>query len=162
MSNHSTTANQLFTLLEGTWTGEGRGSYPTIRSFDYRETFIFTRYNEKTLAYELRTEKRYDGEAEWLKSHWQYGFIRILENDGLDLMNVQVGRTEVMTGSVELLDGVFRIQFVSQEITGDPRMVASARTFELEGDTLRYEMKMQTTKTDRLTKHLKISLGRDK
>jgi hypothetical protein len=39
-------------------------------------------------------------------------------------------------------------------------MVSSARRFELEGDTLRYEMEMQTTKTDQLTPHLQIVLKR--
>lgn len=162
MSDNPTTTHQLIPLLEGTWEGEGRGGYPTIQSFDYRETLSFTRYDEKTLAYEQRTEKHYDGEAEWLVSHWQNGFIRVFENGELDLMNVQVGRTEVMTGSVDLLDAIFRIHFVSKEIAGDPRMVASVRTFELEGDTLRYEMEMQTTKVNQMTQHLKITLQRVK
>jgi hypothetical protein len=41
-------------------------------------------------------------------------------------------------------------------------MVSAARTFELEGDTLRYEMEMQTTKVNQSTPHLKISLQRVK
>ena len=77
-------------------------------------------------------------------------------------MNVQVGRTEVMTGSVDSLGSKFRIHFTSQEIAGDPRMVSSARTFQLEGDTLRYEMEMQTTKVEQMTQHLKIELKRVK
>ena len=56
-----TNINQLFSLLEGTWTGEGRGEYPGVTSFDYRERLIFTRRDEKTLAYEQRAQKRYDG-----------------------------------------------------------------------------------------------------
>ncbi len=80
MSNSLTNTSQLFTLLEGTWTGEGRGQFPTITSFDYRETLTFTRRDEKTLAYEQRTQKRYDGQNEWLESHWEFGFIRILES----------------------------------------------------------------------------------
>jgi hypothetical protein len=51
---------------------------------------------------------------------------------------------------------------VSKTLNNDPRMVASARTFELEGDTLRYEMAMHTTKVKGLTPHLKITLQRIK
>jgi hypothetical protein len=41
-------------------------------------------------------------------------------------------------------------------------MISSARTFELEGDTLRYDMEMQTTKVNQSTPHLKIVLQRIK
>jgi len=162
MNTQSTTIPQLFTLLKGTWAGEGRGGYPTVTSFDYRETLTFTRRDEKTLAYEQRTQKRYDGQTEWLESHWENGFIRILENDSLELTSAQIGRSEVLVGTIETLDTLIRIHFVSKTITNDPRMVSSKRTFELEGDTLRYEMEMQTTKVNQSTQHLKIALRRIK
>jgi len=162
MSDNPTTAPQLFTLLEWTWAGEGRGQFPTITSFDYRETLTFTRRDEKSLAYEQRTQKRYDGQTEWLESHWENGFIRILENGELELVNAQIGRSEVLIGSIEALDAIIRIRFVSKTIANDPRMVSSARTFELDGDSLRYEMEMQTTKVNQLTQHLKIALQRIK
>jgi hypothetical protein len=154
--------SSIFTLLEGTWTGAGRGQFPIITSFDYRETLTFTRRDEKTLAYEQRTQKRYDGQTEWLESHWENGFIRVLENGELELTSAQIGRTEVLVGSIESMDNLFRIHFVSKTITNDLRMVSSARRFELEGDTLRYEMEMQTTAVERLTPHLKIALQRVK
>jgi len=162
MSNKSTTGSQVFDLLEGTWRGEGRGGYPTVTSFDYRETLTFTRRDEKTLAYEQRAQKRYDGGTEYLESHWENGFIRILENGELELISAQIGRTEVLAGSIESMDVMFRIHFVSKTITNDPRMISSARTFELEGDTLRYEMEMQTTAVNQSTQHLKIALQRIK
>jgi len=162
MSENITTIPQVSTLLEGIWKGEGRGQFPTVTSFDYRETLIFTRRDEKTLAYEQRTQKHYDGQTEWLVSHWENGFIRILENDSLELTSAQIGRTEVLVGTIETRDNLIRIHFVSKTITNDPRMVSSARTFELEGDSLRYEMEMQTTKVNQLTGHLKIALRRIK
>jgi len=163
MSNESTTSSQLFDLLEGTWRGEGRGGYPTVTSFDYRETLVFTRRDEKTLAYEQRAQKRYDGQTEYLESHWENGFISILENDDLQLVNIQIGgRSEILDGTIESLDAIFRVHFVSKTLSNDPRMVSSARTFELEGDTLRYEMEMQTTKVNQSTPHLKIALQRIK
>lgn len=163
MSNQSTTSNQVFDILEGTWKGEGRGQFPGVTSFDYREKLVFTRRDEKTLAYEQRTQKLYDGGTEYLQSHWENGFISILENNDLKLDNIQIGgRNEVMIGTVESLDGMFRLRFVSKALNNDPRMISSARTFELEGDTLRYEMEMHTTKVDQSTPHVKISLQRIK
>ena len=163
MSNNSTITHQLFTLLEGTWTGKGRGEYPTITPFDYRETLTFTRRDERSLAYEQRTEKHFDSQAEWLVSHWENGFIRTLDSGEVELVNAQSGgRAEVLVGNIEELGGVIRIHLVSKTILNDPRMVSSARRFVLDGDTLRYEMQMQTTKMDQLTKHLKIELKRAK
>lgn len=162
MSNESTISSRIFSLLEGTWTGEGRGEYPGVTSFDYRETLIFTRRDEKTLAYEQRAQKRYDGGTEYLESHWENGFIRILENGELELVSAQIGRSEVLIGTVEARDTLLRILFVSKIMTNDPRMISSARTFELEGDSLRYEVEMQTTKVNQLTKHLEITLKRVK
>src|SRR5260221_8243481 len=123
------TTHHLFTLLEGIWSGEGRGEFPTVTSFDYRETLTFTRRDEKTLAYEQRTQKRYDGQSEWLESHWENGFIRILENGELELTSAQIGRVEVLVGSIESTNELFRIHFVSKTITNDPRMISSARRF---------------------------------
>jgi hypothetical protein len=162
MSTKLTTSIQVLNCLEGTWTGDGRGQFPTVTSFDYRETLVFTRRDEKTLAYEQRTQKRYDGQTEWLESHWENGFIRTLESGELELTSAQIGRTEVLIGSIESVGTLFRIHFVSRTITNDPRMVSSARRFELEGDALRYEMEMHTIAVDRSTKHLEILLQRIK
>jgi hypothetical protein len=161
MSDKHTSCIRLLGLLEGTWAGEGRGQYPAINSFDYRETLTFTRKDEKSLAYEQRTRKRFDGQTEYLPSHWENGFIRILENDELELVNAQSGgRSEVLVGVIEMHANLIRVHFTSKALINDARMVSSARTFELEGDILRYEMEMQTTNVDRLTPHLKITLQR--
>lgn len=153
--------DQLFALLEGTWTGQGRGAYPTVQSFDYRETLIFTRRDDRSLAYEQRTQKRYDGQTEWLVSHWENGFLRILENGEWEMVNAQSGgRSEVLIGIVELRGDLICIHFTSKAIANDPRIICTSRTFELEGETLRYQVEMQTTAVDRLTHHLKIALQR--
>jgi hypothetical protein len=150
-------------ILQGTWKGVGRGQFPGVTSFDYRETIIFTHRDEKTLAYEQRTQKLYDGQTEYLESHWENGFIKILENGDLELSDVQSsGRSEVLIGRIEKLDSVIRIDFTSKSFGNDTRMVSSARSFLLEGDTLRYTMQMQTTKVNQSTPHLKISLQRIK
>ncbi len=163
MNDQIKISTQVFDLLEGTWKGEGRGEFPGVTSFGYRETLVFTRRDEKILAYEQRTQKLYDGQTEYLQSHWENGFLSILENDDLQLVNIQIGgRNEILVGSIESLGDIFRIRFVSKTLNNDPRMISSARTFELEGDTLRYEMEMQTTKVNQSTAHLKIALQRIK
>jgi hypothetical protein len=158
MTDELNISSQIFSRIEGTWRGEGRGEYPGVTSFDYRETLIFTRRDNKSLAYEQRAQKRYDGQTEWLVSHWESGLIRILENGTLEMVSAQIGRSEVLIGSIETRAGLIRIHFVSKTITNDPRMISSTRSFELEGDTLRYEMAMHTTKVEQLTRHLKITL----
>jgi THAP4-like, heme-binding beta-barrel domain len=148
---------QVLNFLEGTWTGDGRGQFPGVTSFAYHETLLFTRRDEKTMAYEQRTQKLYDGQSEYLPSHWENGFISILDNGDLQLANIQVGgRNEVLVGTVEAIDSIFRIHFVSKALNNDSRMISSPRTFELEGDTLRYEMEMQTTKVEQSMPHVKI------
>jgi hypothetical protein len=161
MSTKLTKGIQILDCLEGTWTGEGRGYFPGVTSFNFRETLTFTRRDEKNLAYEQRTQKLYDGQSEYIPSHWESGFISVLENGDLQLVDVQIGgRNEVLIGTIESVEAMFRIHFVSKALNNDPRMVSSARTFELEGDTLNYEMEMQTTKVDRSAPHLKITLHR--
>ncbi len=159
MMNDPSTTSQVLTLLEGTWRGEGRGEFPTVTSFDYRETLIFTRRNEKILAYEQRTQKRYDGQTEYIESHWENGFLRVLENGDLELVNTQSsGRGEALTGQIETFEPLIRIHFVSKAFMNDTRMLSSARTFELQGDSLRYEMEMQTTKVNQSTHHVNVTL----
>ncbi len=163
MNDQTKIDTQVFDLLEGTWKGEGCGEFPGVTSFGYRETLVFTRRDEKILAYEQRTQKLYDGQTEYLQAHWENGFLSILENGDLQLVNIQIGgRNEVLLGTVESLDGMLRIHFVSKTLNNDARMLSSARTFELEGDTLRYEMEMHTVKVNQSTPHLKIALQRIK
>jgi hypothetical protein len=163
MDNKSTILVQVFDVLEGTWKGEGRGQFPGVPSFDYRETLVFTRRDEKTLAYEQRTQKLYNGQTEYLQSHWENGFISILENGDLQMVNIQIGgRNEVLIGTIEPLDTLIRLHFASKTLNNDPRMLSSGRIFELEGDTLRYEMEMQTTKVNQSIPHVKIALQRSK
>jgi THAP domain-containing protein 4 len=160
MSTNSLTAAQVFDLLQGNWNGEGRGEFPGVTSFAYRERLTFTRHDPKTVAYEQRTQKCYDGTTEYVESHWENGFLRILESGELEMTSAQIGRTEVLTGHIEVLGTLIRIRLVSKAIANDPRLISSARAFELEGDTLRYEMEMHTTKVEQSTSHVEITLQR--
>jgi hypothetical protein len=152
----------LFDLLQGTWIGTGRGEFPGVSSFDFRGTLVFTRRDVKSIAYNQRIQKRYDGQTEWLESHWESGFIRVLDSGELELTSAQIGRVEVLTGKVDGQDSMIQVHFVSKAIANDPRVVSSRRRFELEGDALRYKMEMHTTKVSQSTPHVKITLQRAK
>ena len=152
---------ELFDLLEGTWLGEGHGEYPTIDSFIYREKMIFTRKDISTLAYDQRTEKRVPGSEDFVPSHWENGFMTILENGELGLVNAQSGgRSEALRGHIQVIGSIIHLNFTSQAFMNDARMVSTWRGFELEADQLRYEMEMRTTEVDRLARHLAITLER--
>jgi hypothetical protein len=66
----------------------------------------------------------------------------------------------ILIGPVEVLGDMFQIRLQSKVLNNDPRMVSSTRTFELEGDTLRYDMAMHTTKVEQLIPHLRTTLQR--
>jgi hypothetical protein len=162
MSKDLINVNILFSLLAGAWAGEGRGEFPGVTSFRYRETLTFTRRDENSLTYEQKTQKLYDGQTEYVPSHAEIGSISILENGELEMRSAQTGRNEVLIGSIEPVGNMFRIHFVSKSISNDPRMISSTRILEIQDDSLRYEVGMHTTKVERLTPHLKITLQRVK
>ena len=72
------------------------------------------------------------------------------------------GQAELHVGAIEMRRGLTRIHFVGKLLTKDSRIISSARSFELEGDSLRYEMEMHTTNLNLSTPHLEIALRRFK
>jgi hypothetical protein len=161
MEVDNASAGNVFDLLEGSWQGEGSGGYPTIDSFDYVESLVFERRDEDSLFYVQRTDKRLDGKGKLAPSHWESGFIHRLPAGRLELANVQIGgRSEVLSGDIKHVGGIVRLEFGSESIANDERMVASTRTLEIEGDVLRYVMCMRTTRTDALIQHLTATLTR--
>ena len=152
----------VFELLEGTWRGEGKGEYPTIDTFHYRETLTFERRSALSLFYIQRTERFAAGQTgSTMTSHWESGFIDVLETNELQLANVQSGgRGEVLTGKIERTGRQIRLIFSSKSVANDERMVSTSRMFEIEGDTLGYEMDMATTRVDELTRHVFATLKR--
>jgi hypothetical protein len=154
--------NNLLKILAGDWTGAGAGEYPTITSFDYLETLRFTLHpGGEHLFYEQKTRRRAVGQIDYIPSHWESGFIRLLPDNQVEIANAQIGgRVEVMTGTIEAAPAGLLLRLRSTHFANDPRMMEATRTITVAGDTLHYIMHMQTTKVPHLAIHLEATLQR--
>ncbi len=146
--------------LVGKWRGEGKGHFPTISDFVYFESLQFEQRDPLTLHYMQKTDKQYADQAVET-SHWESGFIRLLEDNSLELINVQSGgRGEVLTGHYAQIESGLQLTFRSQSQINDARMIDTTRIFTLSGNMLTYQMQMHTTAVNGLLPHLDAKLFR--
>jgi THAP4-like, heme-binding beta-barrel domain len=124
--------NDVLARMEGKWSGEGRGGVPTIDPFIHRETLTIEQRDETSLFFVQKSVRTTPAGTAWVTSHWESGFIRQLENDTFDLASAQSGgRTEVLRGTVTISGPRLVVDFVSTAISNDPRVIASARRWEV-------------------------------
>jgi hypothetical protein len=173
-------AVEPFRFLLGTWRGTGAGSYPTIDSFGYVEEVTFGHVGKPFLAYGQKTRH---AETD-LPLHAETGYWRPVgpagSADPAGLAEADEGlvsRIEVVlshpTGILESLAGTFTAAGPGGERGGvfDLRSDTIARTatavevvevhrrFEIDGDTLRYDVAMAAVGVE-LTHHLSAVLNR--
>ena len=73
--------NDALARVEGTWSGEGGGSFPTIDSFVYRETLTIERRDKTSLFFVQKSVRATPAGTAWVTSHRESGFILQLDND---------------------------------------------------------------------------------
>lgn len=142
-------------FLLGTWNGTGAGKYPGIDDFEYGEETRFWHYGRPVLAYSQRTWSVASGAP----MHSEMGFWRPA-GDGLEVvLSHAFGITEILTGAAEGQ----RVSLRSTGLHSTPTaktVEAVARTFEVAGDTLTYDVQMAFGDNE-LQPHLRAELRRN-
>lgn len=148
-------------LLQGVWEGQGKGQFPTIDSFEYKEHLEFeVDLSYPLIHYQQRTILIPTNEH----SHWESGFIRVLDNGRIEISNSQdSGRVEVLQGTMNVEpEENFEIEFSSIALANDPRLIQTKRILKLNKNKLIYNNYMITNTTDKpaLLHHLSAKLER--
>ena len=136
--------------LHGSWKGIGTGKFPTIDSFKYEEHLRF----EVNLAYPLI---HYEQKTILLPtqeaSHWESGFIRVIDDDVIEMSNSQdSGRVEILQGEMsKVSDAGFELKLVSITLAHDSRLISTERIFKMIDNTLECYQSMATNTTDEPT-----------
>ncbi len=145
----------LLRFLIGTWSGTGRGDYPTIEAFSYEEEVRFSSTGKPFLLYTQRTWDPADQRA----LHTEAGYLRAAGGAAVELVLAQP------TGIVEIHDGVVdgrRIEFRSRLVglTPTAKQVDEVnRTLWVSDDVLSYRLDMAAV-GQQLQWHLRAELRR--
>jgi len=121
--------------------GSGRGVYPTIESFEYREEITLADGGVKPfLAYSQRTMSS-DGRP----LHAESGYLRWAGGAPEWVVASPTGVIEVLTGSAELTDDRLELVLRTISVSATPsakRVDAVERRLRVRGDVLTYELHM--------------------
>ena len=145
---------EVLAFLLGEWRGEGRGAYPTIEDFDYRDEVVFGHVGKPFVSYAQHTWL-----ADGSPSHTEVGYLRAQPEDRVELVVAQPGgRVEVEEGT--LRSGHFELASLAVAHTGSAKEVTEIRRLiDVDGDLLRYELEMAAVGQPRQF-HLEAELRR--
>ena len=149
---------QALAFLLGSWRGMGKGDYPTIDPFAYREELMFEHVGDPFLLYRQESWDATSGDP----LHFERGFVRPGAGEGsVELCLAHpLGLTEIALGSVQ--DGSLTLEAAPTQIGRTPTgvdVVRVLRRYRVTGRVLTYELDMATDRTP-LTWHLAATLER--
>ncbi len=144
--------------LLGTWRGTGRGSYPTITSFDYTEEWTFTHTGKPFIAFVQRTRS-----PEGRPMHTESGYLRCVGEGAVEIVAaLPTGHVERGAGRADVGEGVLTVH-TDAAVDGTPtakEVARIVRTFRVEGDTLTIDLAMAAVGQE-LGHHLGSRLTRE-
>jgi hypothetical protein len=124
-------------FLIGAWEGEGKGDYPTISPFVYRESLTFWDVRDTFLLYR---QESWSPEGEPI--HFEQGVLRPLSGGRVDLVLAHpIGVVEVSEGTVDGTALSLATTAVARSSDGSP-VTSLARRYRVDRDTLSYEIDM--------------------
>lgn len=127
----------MLDALIGTWTGMGRGEYPTIEEFVFEETIEISRIPGKQFLVYVQKTKGPNGPL-----HTEMGFLRPIADGTVEFVIAQpTGQTEILDGQIVGMSMTFDASQVQNSATAK-QVNATKRVYSLEGDTLRCEFFM--------------------
>jgi hypothetical protein len=141
--------------LVGTWSGTGRGDYPTIEPFDYAESVTIGHVGKPFLSYLQRTQHPETGAP----MHTESGYFRLAGTDRVELVVAQpTGVVEVLEGTLDV--GTIRLHTTLVGRTGSAKEVTAVeRELTFRDDVLSYVVRMAAVGRP-LTHHLTGELRR--
>jgi hypothetical protein len=141
--------------LLGTWTGRGRGEYPTIAPFDYDETIEITHVGKPYFSYGQTTTSVADGR----RLHGERGFWRMAGPSAVELVVAHPnGIVEVAEGTLDGTTVHLRSTVVARTAMAKD-VTRIDRDFVIDGDGLRYSLRMSAVGRE-LSPHLTAELRR--
>ena len=144
--------------LLGTWSGAGRGDYPTIEPFSYLEEVAFAHTGKPFLTYTQRTRSEAGQPL-----HAETGYLRTLSPPRIELILAHpTGITEIDEGTITERDGGLYIEVHSTTIglsAAAKDVMALRRSITVRGDELHYTVQMAAVGQP-LVHHLTATLHR--
>jgi hypothetical protein len=151
--------------LLGTWTGRGRGEYPTIEPFDYAESITFSHVGKPFLAYSQRTRSIGTPTHPAQPMHAESGYWRFPGPGRVEVvLSHPTGVVEIEEGTISgRLDGSIVIELATTTValTSTAKDVSALqRRFVLHGDVLDYSVAMAAVGAP-MHHHLSATLHRE-